>query len=143
LNSQFSYKIEGGWVNNGSPAWDDVLIEYRPRENIAIDVGNIKTYGMENLTSTRFRSFMDQDAVGEIPWANYHLGVVVRTWGPNYTLTGAIQGNTINTNDVTLASNTSTVDAEERLQYVARATFVPINEDRRKLHLGVWARYRD
>jgi phosphate-selective porin OprO/OprP len=86
---------------------------------------------------------MEQGAFGEVTEANYHLGIVARTWGPQYTLTAAVQGNTINSTDVNLASQTTTASAEERMQYLVRGTFIPINDDRRKLHLGLWARYRD
>ncbi|MFO1015860.1 MAG: porin [Caulobacteraceae bacterium] len=143
LNSRITYKIEGGWVNNGSPAWDDVVIEYKPSEFSSIAFGNIKTYGLENITSTRFRSFMDQGAVGEITEANYHLGIVGKVWGPNWTAALAVQGNSINSSDVTLSSNTSTSNAEERIQYVGRVTFAPILTDTDKLHLGLWIRQRD
>ncbi|RYG03910.1 MAG: porin, partial [Caulobacteraceae bacterium] len=51
LNNYLAYKIEGGWVNGGTPSWDDVVIEVKPNDNTSIMFGNIKAAGLENLTS--------------------------------------------------------------------------------------------
>ena len=59
LNSYIAYKAEGGAVNGGAWAWDDVVLEYKPNDMTSIMVGNIKAAGLENLTSTRFTTFMD------------------------------------------------------------------------------------
>jgi phosphate-selective porin OprO/OprP len=32
LNNYIAYKAEGGWVNGGTPSWDDVVIEVKPTE---------------------------------------------------------------------------------------------------------------
>lgn len=142
LNSKFAYKAEGGAVNGGAWAWDDVVIEYKPTDFTSLQFGNVKAFGLENLTSTRFRTFMEQGAIGEVTEATYNLGVVAKTWGQNWTLSGAIQGDSLNSADVT-AGVGAAANAKERMQYVVRGTFAPILTDTTKLHLGAWARYRD
>jgi phosphate-selective porin OprO/OprP len=139
LNSQWAYKIEGGWVNGGSPSWDDVVIEFKPTETSSILIGNVKAAGLENLTSTRFTSFMDRGPFGDIGVDSYLVSVVGKTWGPNWTLTAAAQGNSINTADV----NNGLAGSEERVGFTVRGTFVPVNTDFTKVHLGLSARVRD
>ena len=139
INSQWAYKAEGGWVNGGTPVWDDVVIEYKPMETTSILFGNIKAAGLENLTSTRFISFLDRGPYGDIGPDSYVVSGVVKHWGPNWTVTGAVQGNSINTADV----NNGLAPSEERLGFTGRATWAPILTDFTKLHLGVSARQRD
>ena len=139
LNNYFAYKAEGGWVNGGSPSWDDVVIEYKPQETTSILIGNVKAAGLENLTSTRFISFMDRGPYGDIGPDSYLVSVVGKHWGPNWTVTAAVQGNSINTADV----NNGLAPSDERISFTGRATFAPILTDFTKLHLGVSARVRD
>jgi phosphate-selective porin OprO/OprP len=142
LNSKFAYKLEGGAVSGGAWAWDDAVIEFKPNDFTSIMVGNVKAFSMENMTSTRFRSFMEQGALGDITGANYNLGVVAKTWGQNWTIAGAIQGDSINAAD-TAAAPGGVADINEQLSFIARGTYAPILTDHDKLHLGLWVRQRD
>lgn len=139
LNSQWAYKAEGGWVNGGAASWDDVVIEYKPTETSSILVGNIKAAGLENMTSTRFITFMDRGPYGDFGVDSYLVSVVGRTWGPNWSLAAAVQGNSLNSADV----NNGLASSEERLGFTVRGTFVPVLTDTTKLHLGLSARKRD
>jgi phosphate-selective porin OprO/OprP len=65
LNNYIAYKAEGGFVNGGTSSWDDVVIEFKPNDMTSIMVGNIKAAGLENLTSTRFTTFMDRGPYGD------------------------------------------------------------------------------
>ena len=142
LNNYIAYKAEGGAVNGGAWAWDDVVIEYKPNEFTSLMVGNIKAAGLENLTSTRFISFMDRGPYGDMGPDSYLLSVVAKANGFNWTLTGALQGNSINTADVnnTAAANPG---SKERVGWTVRGTYAPILTDANKLHLGAFARYRN
>jgi phosphate-selective porin OprO/OprP len=142
LNSMFAYKIEGGWVNGGTPSWDDVVIEFKPNESTSIMAGNLKVASLENLTSTRFTSFMDRGPFADITDASYTLGVVAKLNGMNWTAAAGVQGGSINDADVT-APGPGQTDRNERLAYTARVTYAPILTDLDKVHLGAWARYRD
>jgi phosphate-selective porin OprO and OprP len=139
LNNYFAYKAEGGWVNGGSPSWDDVVIEYKPSEPVSILFGNVKVAGLENLTSTRFTTFMDRGPYGDFGVDSYLLGVVAKYQGFNHSLSLGVQGNSINSADVSNAS----ADSKERLTVTARGHYALINTDTDKLHLAASYRYRN
>lgn len=142
LNNYIAYKAEGGAVNGGAWAWDDVVIEYKPNEFTSLMVGNIKAAGLENLTSTRFLSFMDRGPYGDLGPDSYVLSVVAKVNGFNWTATGALQGDSINNADV---NNTATTNpgSKERVGATARFSYAPILTDDNKVHLAAWARYRN
>jgi phosphate-selective porin OprO/OprP len=142
LNNYLAYKAEGGAVNGGAWAWDDVVIEYKPNEMTSLMVGNIKAAGLENLTSTRFTTFMDRGPYGDMGPDSYVLSAVAKFNGPNWTVTGALQGASINSGDInnTAAANPGST---ERSGGTVRATFAPILTDVDKLHLGAFARVRN
>jgi phosphate-selective porin OprO/OprP len=142
LNNYLAYKAEGGAVNGGAWAWDDVVIEYKPTDNSSIMVGNIKAAGLENLTSTRFTTFMDRGPYGDMGPDSYVLSVVGKLNGPNWTATAAVQGGSINNADV---NNTAAgvPGSEERTGFTGRISYAPILTDTTKLHLGAFARVRN
>jgi phosphate-selective porin OprO/OprP len=139
LNNYFAYKAEGGWVNGGASSWDDVVIEYKPSEPVSLLFGNLKVAGLENLTSTRFITFMDRGPYGDFGIDSYLLGVVGKYGGYNYSLSLGVQGNSINSAD----TNNPSADSKERLTVTARGHYAPINTDTDKLHLALSYRYRN
>jgi phosphate-selective porin OprO/OprP len=143
INNYFYYKIEGGAVNGGAWGWDDAVLEYKPNDMTSVMVGNIKVAGLENLTSTRFTTFMDRGPYGDMGVDSYLLGGVVKVNGLNWSVTGGIQGASLNSTDVTAATANNGNDVEERLAYTVRGHFTPIDSDTTKVHLGASARYRD
>ena len=142
LNNYIAYKAEGGAVNGGAWAWDDVVLEYKPNEFTSLMVGNIKAAGLENLTSTRFITFMDRGPYGDMGPDSYVLSFVAKANGLNWTATGAIQGNSINRGDV---NNTGTANpgSRERNGVTGRVSYAPILTDFDKVHVGAFARYRN
>ena len=134
LNDRFGYKIEGGWVNGGSPVWDDAYLEFKPTKTSAILFGNVKAAGLENITSTRFLTFMERGPYANVAGLDYNMGVVGRVWGKNWSVTGAIQGDSLNNIDII---------GEEQLAEVARVTFAPVLSKTTTVHIGAWARHRD
>lgn len=145
LNNYIAYKAEGGAVNGGAWGWDDVVIEVKPTESTSILFGNIKAAGLENLTSTRFTTFMDRGPYGDLGVDSYLLSVVGKVNGPNWSATAAVQGDTINNADInnTSTSLTSNQNSNERLGFTGRFHYAPIVTDTDKLHLAVSARYRN
>lgn len=142
LNNYFYYKIEGGAVNGGAWGWDDAVLEFKPNDMTSLMVGNIKVAGLENLTSTRFTTFMDRGPYGDMGVDSYLLGGVAKINGMNWSVAGGVQGASLNSSDVTALADGS-VDAKERLTYTVRAHYAPIDTDTTKIHLGASARYRD
>jgi phosphate-selective porin OprO/OprP len=149
LNNYIAYKAEGGFVNGGTSSWDDVVLEVKPTETTSLLFGNVKVAGLENLTSTRFITFMDRGPYGDFGVDSYLLGVVGKFTGPNYSGALGVQGNSLNNVDVISAgssANTVTgagLDAKERLTITARGHWAPIATDTDKLHLGLSYRYRN
>ncbi|MDB5433259.1 MAG: porin [Caulobacter sp.] len=142
INQSFAYKAEGGAVNGGAWAWDDVVLEWKVNETTSLMFGNIKAAGLENLTSTRFTTFMDRGPFGEIGPDSYVLSAVIKANGANWTVTGAVQGDSINNPDVT-TNVTNAPDVKERFGFTGRASWAPILTDFDKVHLAAFARYRD
>lgn len=140
LNNYIAYKAEGGAVNNGAWSWDDVVLEVKPTEATSLLFGNIKVAGLENLTSTRFITFMDRGPYGDFGVDTYQLGVVGKYVGPNYSATLGVQGGSINNDDV---NNAAGLDSKERLAITARGHWAPIATDTDKVHLGLSYRYRN
>jgi phosphate-selective porin OprO and OprP len=139
LNNYIAYKIEGGFVNGGTSSWDDVVLEVKPTEATSLLFGNVKVAGLENLTSTRFTTFMDRGPYGDFGVDSYLLGVVGKYVGPNYSASLGVQGGSLNNADVT-ATN---ADAKERLTVTGRAHWAPIVTDNDRVHLGLSYRYRN
>ncbi len=142
LNNFIAYKAEGGAVNGGAWAWDDVVLEYKPNEMTSIMVGNIKAAGLENLTSTRFTTFMDRGPYGDMGPDSYVLSLVAKVNSYNWTATGAIQGASINSGDV---NNTGAANpgSRERNGLTGRVSYAPILTDFDKLHVAAFGRYRN
>lgn len=142
LNNYLAYKAEGGSWNGAAWAWDDVVIEFKPNDFTSLMVGNIKAAGLENMTSTRFISFLDRGPYGDIAVDSYLMSVVAKVNGQNWTVTGQLAGDSLNNADV---DNTAGANpgSKERVGITGRVTFAPINEDLTKVHLGVWARTRN
>jgi phosphate-selective porin OprO/OprP len=142
LNSYLAYKAEGGAVNGGAWAWDDVVIEFKPNDMASIMAGNIKSAGLENLTSTRFISFLDRGPYGDIATDSYLLSLVGKVNGLNWTLTGQVAGNSLNSSDV---NNTATGNpgSSERVGWTVRGSYAPVLTDSDKVHLAAWARRRN
>ncbi len=148
LNQYFAYKVEGGAVNGGAWGWDDVVIEYKANDNTSLLFGAIKAAGLENLTSTRFTTFMDRGPYGELGPDSYLVSAVAKMNGEDWTLTGAVQGDSLNSADLTTAvTSTPSValapDLKERLGFTVRGSYAPILTDTDKVHLALFARKRD
>jgi|GEM_PF-533687 len=140
IGPRFAYKVEGGAVNGGAWAWDDAYFEYKVTPQDSLFFGNIKAVGLENITSTRFTSFMDRGPFDNLLQISYVVAAQWQHVGANWTFTGAVQGDSINSPDVAAATGSS--NNNERIGYSARATWFPINSAHQTLHLGAWGRYR-
>lgn len=141
IGSKFAYKLEGGSRNGAAWAWDDAILEYKVLPDTSLIFGNQKSVSLENITSTRFTTFMDRGPFNALLGIDYALGVGAVKSGPNYSIWGAVLGQSVNSADVTAAAYGGS-HANEQLAGTIRGTFVPINEDTRKLYFGAWGRYR-
>jgi phosphate-selective porin OprO/OprP len=139
MGPNWFYKLEGGAVNGGGWAWDDAVVEYRRGPN-AVIVGNQKSVGMENITSTRTTSFLDRGPMDSLIDAGFLLGAYYWRTGSNYSFNIGASGQSLNSPDITPAAGSS--GQNERIAFSARATVAPVKTDDTVVHLGAWSRYR-
>ncbi len=138
-NDNWAYKAEVQFAR-GTAEWEDLILEFRPNDATSIMVGNFKTVSIENLTSSRYTTFMERGPYNDMLGIGRVATVQVKFNGPNWTVAGAVTGDSLNSADV--ATNSAT-GSQEGVGYLARATFAPIDTDETKVHIGAWARHRN
>lgn len=131
---QWSYVAEAN-IANGEANWEDLLIEFAPSENTAITLGNFKSLSLENLTSSRYTTFMERGAFNDFIDAGRVMTLAARTGGDNWSVSGGVHGDSINDGSVG--------GGDEQTGAFVRAHFAPIVTDEMKLHLGAWGRTRE
>lgn len=139
LGFQGSWADRWSWVAeasiaNGDASWEDLLIEYSPGENTAVTLGNFKSLSLENLTSSRYTTFMERGPFNDLIDVGRVMTLAVRTGGDNWSVTGGVHGDNV---------NDPSSGGDEQRGVFARAHFAPVVTEDVKIHLGVWARDRD
>jgi phosphate-selective porin OprO/OprP len=137
-NANWAYKAEFT-VAGGSANWEDLILEYKPTDSISIMAGNFKTVSFENISSSRYTTFMERGPFNDVLDIGRVMNVQVKANGENWTAAAAISGDSLNNADPTATAT----GGSEALGVNGRVTWVPINGDATKLHVGAWARYRD
>lgn len=139
-NSNWAYKAEATISSTGgSTQWEDLILEYKPSDNLSIMAGNFKTVSFENISSSRYTTFMERGPFNDVLDIGRVMNVQVKANGENWTAAVAVSGDSLNAADPTATAT----GGSEALGVNGRATWVPINGDTQKLHVGAWARYRD
>lgn len=137
--------VEGTWaqrwsyvaevaINGGEANWEDLIIAYAPTENSSIRVGHFKSISLENLTSSRYTTFMERGPFNDLISGGRVMTLAAGLNGDNWSLTGGVHGDSINDSDVA---------GDEQTGAFVRAHVAPVVNDEMKLHLGAWARVRD
>lgn len=139
-NSNWAYKAEATISSTGGTTqWEDLILEYKPSDNLSIMAGNFKTVSFENISSSRYTTFMERGPYNDVLDIGRVMNIQVKANGENWTAAVAISGDSLNAADPTATAT----GGSEALGVNGRVTWVPINDDARKLHVGAWARYRD
>lgn len=139
-NSNWAYKAEASISSGGgSTQWEDLILEYKPADNVSLMVGNFKTVSFENVSSSRYTTFMERGAYNDALDIGRVMNISAKMNGESWTAQVAVSGDSLNNPDPTPTAT----GGSEALGYNGRLTWVPVNGDRDKLHLGVWGRYRD
>lgn len=140
-NQNWAYKAEAAISSGGGTTqWEDVILEYKPNDNTSIMVGNFKTVSLENISSSRYITFMERGAFNDVIDAGRVMNIMAKVNGENWTAQAAISGDSINSADPTVVGNDG---GSESVSVNARVTWAPINTDTQTLHLGLWGRQRD
>lgn len=132
-NRDWAYKAEVNF-NGGNAQWEDLILEYKPNDMTSIMAGNFKTVSLENLTSSRYTTFMERGPFNDVLDIGRVMNIGAKVNGANWTAAAFVSGDSVNNSDVSGGRETAGVNG--------RVTFAPVNTDEQKLHLGGWARYR-
>ncbi len=139
ISSSFKYNIELN-STRGSTTVTDATIEWILNPNTSIVVGNYKPFqSIEELTSDTHQTFMERSAFTGAFGLGRALGVGLVNRGEAYSFAVGAYGDDVNQSD----PSASSLPTKERYQLNTRFTFMPVNTDTDKVHLGVWARYRN
>jgi len=139
-NQNWAYKAEAAISSGGGVTqWEDVVLEYKPNDFTSIMVGNFKTVSLENISSSRYITFMERGPFNDIIDAGRVMNISAKMNGENWTVQAAVSGDSINAADPTVGSS----GGSEQVSINARATWAPIMTDTQTLHLGIWGRQRD
>lgn len=140
-NQNWAYKAEAAISSaGGSTQWEDLILEYKPNDNTSIMVGNFKTISLENISSSRYTTFMERGAFNDVIDAGRVMNISAKVNGESWTAQVALSGDSLNSADPTVVGNDG---GSESASVNGRFTWAPINDDVQTLHLGVWGRKRD
>ncbi|PIB94848.1 porin [Caulobacter sp. FWC2] len=137
----WAYRIEGGAANGSSWGWDDAVIEYKTKSGMLLTLGNQKVGGLESLTSIKTITFMERGPFGDLTDTGFVLAAQATKIGANWSLRGALQGDSINKADVSAGAYDAN-NAKERSGFMVRGTWAPIMTATDTVHVGASARYR-
>lgn len=135
--------VQGGWqdfryvaeIDFGGEkiAIKDAAVTWS-QNGLAIRVGHFKTpNSIEYNTSGRYITFMERSQASNAFRYGRRLGVQLSRGGDNYSLAFGVFGGSVGDDSTDFhVSDSSTI--------AARASFAPVLDDRRALHLGIHAR---
>ena len=129
-NGNFKYVAELDFAG-GKTSFKDVNVSWNGP--VAVKVGQMKTTNsMEEITSARNISFLERGMVTDAFGLDRRLGMIVAKTGKNYRLAAGAFGNSLNAKQSSKPGNTV---------LSARASFAPILEADKVLHIGGSVRY--
>jgi phosphate-selective porin OprO/OprP len=138
-NTNWAYKAEINFTRGGAE-WEDLILEYKPTESTSIMIGNYKSVSLENITSSRYTTFMERGPYNDVLGIGRVATIQAKANGQNWTAAVAVSGDSLNSADV--ATNSAN-GSKEQVSFQGRFTYAPVMTDQNQLHLGVWARRRD
>jgi len=125
--TDFGYKLQLDFGGD-SVEIKDAYLQYNGWKPASVTLGNHKMpFGLEELTSSKYITFMERSAANEIFSVGRKNGLSVGTNGDNWSLTGAVHMDGIDNNNL---------NQDEDYGYGARVTFAPIAEKTQVVHLG-------
>lgn len=140
MYSDWGYKLQYDFANtntNGANGIADAFISYNGFDDLQIKVGNFKDpFSLEQQTSSKYVMFTERSLAGAFA-AGRHIGAMASTKQQHWSLAGGVFGDSLT------ATNGSSHDQDEGWGLGARATFAPINEKNKVVHLGLGLNYRD
>ncbi len=130
LGDGWQYKFENDFGGNTSKI-KDAYISYNGFNSTKIKLGQFKQpFSLEELDSSRFITFIERASLNVFALGR-KIGFAATTNGNNWTISGGVFGK---------GANDKSSD-DEGYSVTARATFAPIAEKNKALHLGVAGSY--
>ncbi|MDT8371141.1 MAG: porin [Gammaproteobacteria bacterium] len=143
MYSDWGYKLQYDFASTGANGKGiaDAYIDYNGFDDLQLRVGNFKDpFSLQEQTSSKFTSFTER-ALPSAFAAGRHIGVMASTKQQHWSLAGGVFGDSLT---ATNRSATGTKhENDEGWGLGARATFAPVNEKTKVIHLGLGLNYRD
>lgn len=132
MYEDFKYKVQVDFETDGDVDIEDAYIAYTKLKPVTIRVGNFKAYySLEELTSSKYITFMERGSINDAFVLGRRLGVGVETGADNYSFAAGI----FNEDDDSGGA------AEADWAVAGRATYAPLAEKTRVVHFGLGAAY--
>ncbi len=123
LHKDWGYKIQVDYSDD-KLAIKDAYITHIPW---GLTIGNFKQpIGLEELTSSKYTTFMER-SLPAVFATSHRMGVGLKRGGNNWSLAGSVYG----------GKSADAESGQEGYGFGGRATFAPIAEKTRVVHLGV------
>ena len=139
MYNDWGYKLEYDFASTGASGKGiaDAFISYNGFDNLELKVGNFKDpFSLQEQTSSNNIEFTERGLPSAFA-AGRHIGVMASTKQQHWSLAGGVFGDSLTQTNGTLH------DQDEGWGLGARATFTPINEKAKIVHLGLGLNYRD
>ena len=95
-NANWAYKAEASISSGGgTTAWEDLILEYRPNDTLSVMAGNFKTVALENISSSRYITFMERGPFNDVLDVGRVMNVQVKANGENWTAAVAVSGDSV------------------------------------------------
>jgi phosphate-selective porin OprO and OprP len=126
INKEWGYKFENDFADNSSRI-TYAFVSYSGLKPVTLTLGQFKEpFSLEELTSDRYTTFLERASVN-IFAPSRTIGFQADTHGKNWSLAAGVFG---------ASSGTASSD-DEQAALTARATYAPLYEKTRSVHLGI------
>ncbi|WP_438970314.1 OprO/OprP family phosphate-selective porin [Methylophaga sp.] len=134
MYNDWGYKLQYDFVNSGNTGIKDAYLSYKGFDNLELKAGNFKDpFSLQEQTSSKFISFMERGLPSTFA-AGRHIGVMASKANKHWTLAGGLFGDTVSKKGGA---------EDEGWGLGTRATWAPVNDKTKVIHLGLGLNYRE
>ncbi|MCF6203583.1 MAG: hypothetical protein L3J59_07930 [Methylococcaceae bacterium] len=132
--NDWGYKLQYDFTGSGRGGIKDAFLSYNGFDNIELKAGNFKDpFMLQEQTSSKYVTFTERALVDAFA-AGRHIGAMASTRHQNWTAAFGFFGESV---------NTASKGSDEGWGIAGRATYAPINQKIRVIHLGFAGDYRN
>jgi len=130
----WGYKLQYDFTGTGRSGIKDAFLTYNGFKNLELKAGNFKDpFMLQEQTSSKYIVFTERSLVDTFS-AGRHIGAMASTKHKNWSAAVGFFGDAV---------DTASKGEDEGWGIAGRATYAPINEKTRVIHLGLAGDYRD